>query len=205
VSSRERRDDAGFSLTEVVVAMGILSVVMVTVLGATMQIYSAVNRTENTSFAREQLGNAFRRLDKELRYATWVSTPGQVGGRWYLEYATTAGCHQLMMAGGVLTVASWTLPGTNPGPAATIAGELGLPAGTVPFTVYAPGTKPYASASPGTAGMGRDYATEHTQVRLRFTATVGKVTLPFDTVFTAQNTDRNTPTLNGCSDGRPET
>lgn len=205
MSARERRGDEGFSLIEIVVAMGILSVVMVTVLGATMQIYSAVNRTENTSFAREQLGNAFRRLDKELRYATWVGAPGQVGGRWYLEYATTAGCRQLVMTGGALTVAGWTLPGTNPGPAATIAGELSLPAGTVPFTVYAPGSKPYASAAPDTAAMGRDYAAEHTQVRLRFNATVGRVTLPFDTVFTAQNTDRNTPTVNGCSDGRPQT
>jgi prepilin-type N-terminal cleavage/methylation domain-containing protein len=203
--SPRRRDDQGYSLAEVLVSMAILAVVLVAVLGAILQIYSAVNRTENTSYARDQLGTAFRRLDKELRYATWVGTPGQVGGRWYLEYDTAAGCRQLVLAGGVLTLAGWTLPGTQPGPKAAIAGELSPLPNVDPFTVWAAGTKPYATASPGTAGMGRDYAAEHTQVRLRFTATVGKVTLPFDTVFTAQNTDRNTPTVNGCSDGRPTT
>ena len=197
-------DDRGYSLIEVMVAMGIMAIVMVTAFAAVMQIYSATNRAEGTSFARDQLGNAFRRLDKELRYATWVAAPGQVGDRWYLEYAVADGCRQLKLDDGVLSLASWTPPATTPGTPATVAGELAVPAGVKPFTLYNPGQQPYATASPGTGGMGRLYAPEYSQVRLQLTATVGKVTLPFDTVFTAQNTSRNTYKQNNdCSKGRP--
>ena len=201
---RPGRDDEGFSLVELMVAMGIMSIVMIAAFAAIMQIYSATNRAEGTSFARDQLGNAFRRLDKELRYATWVADPGQVDGRWYMEYAVADGCRQLKLADGVLTLASWAPPATTPGPPTTIAAELGVPAGTRPFTLYDPGQQPYATASPGTGGMGRLYAPEYSQIRLQLTATVGKVTLPFDTVFTAQNTSRNTyDRPNDCSKGRP--
>lgn len=202
---RPAAGDQGFSLIEVLVSLGILSVVMIVVLGATVQIYSAVNRTEGTAFARDQLANSFRRLDKELRYASWVSTPGQVGTRWYLEYATPAGCRQLVLADRALTLASWTLPGTVPGTATTIAADVDLLAGTAPFTRYAARSTPYATASAGTAGVGRKYSSEYIQVRLRFAATVGRETQRFDTVFTAQNTSELTSALNDCSKGRPAT
>lgn len=195
--------DEGYSLLDVVVTMAILSVVMVITLGAVLQIYAAVNRTEGTSFARDQLAAGFRRLDKELRYATWVAEPGQVGSRWYLEYATPAGCRQLVFAGGALTLAGWTLPGTVPGPPTTLAGELTVPAGVVPFTRYAARSSPYATATPGSPAMGRSYSPQFVQVRVRFTATVGRVALPFDTVFTAMNTGYLTSELNDCSKGRP--
>ena len=203
---RETADDRGYSLIELLIAMGIMSIVMIAAFGAIMQIYSATNQAEGTSFARDQLGNAFRRLDKELRYATWVAAPGQIGDRWYLEYAVDDGCRQLKLEGGVLTLASWTPPDTTPGTPTAIASDLAVPAGTKPFTLYNPGQQPYATASPGTGGVGKLYAPEYSQVRLQLTATVGKVTLPFDTVFTAQNTSRNTYQQNNdCSKGRPST
>jgi len=212
---RRNGDDQGFSLTEIMVSMSILSVVMVVVMGGIVHIYSAVTRTDNSSVARDQLGATFQRLDKELRYAQWVSAPGQVGGRWYLEYAipTTAsgsatgerleGCHQLTYNNGVLTLATWALPGTTPGTATTLATGLTPMAGAPPFTVHAAGAIPYASASPGTAGVGRNFAPEHAQVRFRFNSTQGRLSLPYDVVFTAQNTSRNTSALNDCSKGRP--
>ena len=203
---REPADDRGYSLIELMIAMGIMSVVMIAAFAAIMQIYSATNQAEGTSFARDQLGNAFRRLDKELRYATWVAAPGQIGDRWYLEYAVEDGCRQLKLDDGVLTLASWTPPDTTPGAPTAIASELDVPAGTKPFTLYNPGQQPYATASPGTGGVGKLYAPEYSQVRLQLTATVGKVTLPFDTIFTAQNTSRNTYQQNNdCSKGRPST
>jgi len=202
VRAREPRDE-GYSMLDVVMTTAILSVVMVITLGAILQIYSAVNRTEGTSFARDQLAAGFRRLDKELRYATWVAEPGQVGSRWYLEYAIPGGCRQLVFGGGVLTLAKWTLPGTVPGTPAAIAGELTVPAGTTPFTRYAPRSTPYATAGPGTTAMGRNYSPDYVQVRVRFSAAVGQVSLPFDTVFTALNTSYLTPELNDCSKGRP--
>ncbi|MEU4240650.1 prepilin-type N-terminal cleavage/methylation domain-containing protein [Actinoplanes sp. NPDC026619] len=195
--------DEGFSLIEVIVSMSVMAVVMVMVTGAITEVYSDVTRTDGLSSARDQIGNSFRRLDKELRYATWVSTPGQVGGAWYLEYATPNNCQQLVFKAGVLTRAVWTLPGTTPGTATTIATDLAQTGSIAPFTVYAPGDQPYASASPNVSGVGSGYEPEHNQIRLRFTGAVAKTTLPLDVLFTAQNTNRNTSALNDCSKGRP--
>jgi prepilin-type N-terminal cleavage/methylation domain-containing protein len=197
--------DAGFSLIELIVTMSIMSVVMMVVLGGIVQIYAATTRVDNTSVARDQLGTSFVRLDKEIRYANWLSTPGQVGTRWYLEYALPGGCRQLIYNSGVLTLAAWTLPGTTPGTPTTLATDLTLIGSTAPFTVHPANTKPYSSASPGSAGVGRNFTPDHGQVRLRFNAQSGKVTLPFDVIFTAQNTDRNTSPLSNCSNGRPTT
>jgi prepilin-type N-terminal cleavage/methylation domain-containing protein len=214
-----QRDDEGFSIIEVVVTMAILSFVMAIVTGAIVELYSGMNKVDTTANARDQLTNSFRRLDKELRYATWVSTPGQVGGAWYFEYsmptstpattsanpspAATGGCRQLVLRNGVLTLASWALPGTTPGTPTTIATGLSVNGSIPPFTVYAAGSKPYASASADISGVGRGFSPEHAQVRLQFLAVQGRTSLPYDVIFTAQNNTGNTPALNDCSKGRP--
>jgi hypothetical protein len=195
--------DQGFSLIDIIVATSIMAVIMVIVTGGIIEVYSDVNKADGLSTARDQIGNSFRRLDKELRYATWVATPGQVGNRWYLEFATTTNCQQLMYQNGVLTKYVWTLPSTTPASPQVIASDLAQTGTTAPFTVYLPGNRPYASASPTSSGVGRNYELEHSQVRLRFSGHVGKVDLPLDVLFTAQNTNRNTPAANDCSKGRP--
>lgn len=199
----DRRDDRGFTLIEMLVTTGIMTVVLLAVIAATVELYSGTKQADNTAAARDQLDNSFRRLDRELRYASWVSVPGKVGERWYLEYALPTGCRQLRLEGGVLYLASWTLPATTPGTPAAIASDVTVDSGVDPFVLYTAGARPFASASPGTAGMGTEYEIEHQQVRLRFTVRVGTVSLPFDSVFTAQNTSRGTSDLNDCSKGRP--
>ena len=195
--------DQGFSLIDIIVATSIMAVIMVMVTGGIIEVYSDVNKSDGISTARDQIGNSFRRLDKELRYATWVATPGQVNGAWYLEFATTTNCQQLVFQNGVLTKMSWVLPSTTPGTPQVIASDLAQTGTTAPFTVYAPGNRPYASAGPTSSGVGRSYELEHSQVRLRFSGHVGKVDLPLDVLFTAQNTNRNTRAANDCSKGRP--
>jgi type II secretory pathway pseudopilin PulG len=197
------RGDQGFSLIDIIVATSIMAVVMVIVTGGILEIYSDVNKADGLSTARDQIGNSFRRLDRELRYATWVATPGQVGAAWYVEFATTANCQQLVFQNGALTKLTWVLPGTTPGAPQVIASDLAQTGATAPFTVYRPGNRPYASAGPGASGVGASYELEHSQVRLRFSGHVGKVDLPLDVLFTAQNTNRNTPAANDCSKGRP--
>ena len=201
--ARPEPGDQGFTLIDIIVATSIMAVIMVIVTGGILEVYSDVNKTDGISTARDQVGNSFRRLDKELRYATWVATPGQVNGAWYLEWATPVNCQQLVFQNGVLTKLVWTLPGVTPGSPQTMASDLAQTGTTPPFTVYAPGNKPYASASPGTSGVGANYELEHSQVRLRFSGHVGKVDLPLDVLFTAENTNRNTPAANACSQGRP--
>ncbi|GIF25338.1 prepilin-type N-terminal cleavage/methylation domain-containing protein [Actinoplanes tereljensis] len=197
-------DDEGFSLIELIVSMSVMAVIMVIVTGAITEVYSDVNRTDNLANARDQIGNSFRRLDKELRYANWVATPGQVNSAWYLEYGMPGNnCQQLVFKNGVLTRATWVSTATStPGAATTIATDLAQTGTTAPFTVYQPGDQPY-SAGPGVSGVGIAYQPEHSQVRLRFTGKVGKTTLPLDVLFSAQNTNRNTSALSDCSSGRP--
>ncbi|SNY66511.1 PulJ/GspJ family protein [Paractinoplanes atraurantiacus] len=204
MSAPPEEKDGGYSLLELIVAMGIMSVVLVVVFGGIMQVYSAVNRTEGTSFARDQVAAAFRRLDTQLRYASWLSSKAAVpvGGRYYLEFALPTGCRQLVYDNGVLTLASWTAPAA-PGKAMVVASELALMPGTAPFTVITPTEQPYASASAGSDAMGSGYTPEFYQIRLRLNATVGTTTIPFDTLFSAENTTRNTNTENPCSSGRP--
>jgi type II secretory pathway pseudopilin PulG len=216
--SGESTDDRGFSLIDLIVATSIMSVVMVMATGAIMQIYSDVNRTEGISFAREDISSSFRRLDKELRYAHWVNEPGERSGAFYVEWATSTDCRGLefknptvkadgTVVPGSLKMRTWA-PGTTPGEFLQIASNVVQSTTVKPFTLYYPGDRPYATASPNTSGVGATYELEHAQMRLRFTASVGKTSLPQDVLFTARNTNRNNnsrsnPVPNPCSDGRP--
>ncbi|GLY05560.1 prepilin-type N-terminal cleavage/methylation domain-containing protein [Actinoplanes sp. NBRC 101535] len=209
---RHRGDDEGFTLIEMVVTTTIMTFVTLMIVSATTEMYSMSNKTEQQSYAREQIDTSFRRLDSDLRYAIWINTPAQVGTRWYMEYqrptrdaagALVLICRQLKLENGVLSLATWSLPSTTPGTPSTIASEITVTAGVAPFTLYATGSFPYASASPNTAGVGRNFSPERQQVRFRFSAKVGTVTVPLDVVFSALNNTRNTSSINDCSKGRP--
>ena len=80
------RDDAGVTLIEVMVSMGLMSVVMVVATAALAQIYHSVNESENTAEAQAQVTRAFIRLDQEIRYARAISTAAMLTGDWYVEY-----------------------------------------------------------------------------------------------------------------------
>ena len=197
-------DDRGFTIIELVVSMTIMSIVMAVVIAAIAQIYSATTRVDTASYDRAQLTIAFRRLDAEMRYATWLSTPGLVGGNYYAEYAVpNSGCRELKFGSGVLTLYSWVLPSTTPTSPVALASNLTLISGVLPFTTYAVGATPFASATADTAGLGKGYAPQFSQLRVRFNAATGPTTVPFDTIFTAENTNANTATSNDCSKGRP--
>jgi prepilin-type N-terminal cleavage/methylation domain-containing protein len=219
---RPPEGDEGFSLIEVVMTTVILGFVMAVVTGAIIEVYSAVNRVDTTASARDQLSNVFRRLDKELRYATWLSSPDKVNGVYYFEYSAPtpvspvpspaptvfssppSGCRQLAWNNGTLTLASWNPATTStPGPPTTLASGLSLNGTIPPFTVYAANTKPYATASADVSGVGRSFAPEHAQVRIQFLGTQGKTSLPYDVIFTAQNNTGTTPGASPCSKGRP--
>ncbi|GAA0479395.1 hypothetical protein Aca07nite_86710 [Actinoplanes capillaceus] len=201
---RQHTDDKGFSLVELLVTVALMSVVTLVIVGATVQIYSGTKSIDNTAEVRDQLDNSFRRLDRELRYASWISPQGKVGDRWFMEYETKTGCRQLKIENGVLSLAEWT-SGTTPGTAAAVASGITLISGVDPFNLLLAGAKPYASASPGT-GMGAQYETEFQQVRMRFMVKAGTVALPFESVFTAQNLSRSATgktSTKECDKGRP--
>ncbi|SDT78480.1 prepilin-type N-terminal cleavage/methylation domain-containing protein [Actinoplanes derwentensis] len=210
---RRLSDDRGFSLVEVMMAATIMTFVLAIALTGVVQFYASTNQTQQTSDARDQLDISFRRLDRELRYATWVATPGKVGTRWYTEYALpddatgNSPCRQIILNNGQLILAAWDLPAKTPATQTVLATYVTADTSAGPVAVYSPGDSPYASASVGAAGVGSGFQPQFKQVRLRFTVTVGKVALPFDSTFTAQNIDRNASqkTANDCSQGRPTT
>jgi prepilin-type N-terminal cleavage/methylation domain-containing protein len=81
-----RRNDAGYSLIEVMMAMVCTGILMTLVTSAVIQIYHSVNSVDAVSAAQGQIDTTFSRLDKEIRYARAISTPGAVGGDQYVEY-----------------------------------------------------------------------------------------------------------------------
>jgi prepilin-type N-terminal cleavage/methylation domain-containing protein len=216
--ARRRPDDAGFSLVEVMVTMGIMSVLMALFTTAVLQVYRASVTSESLSTAQSQLQVAFQRFDRELRYASWVAQPGKVGDTWYVEFAgyDRVSCLQLRLetrpagaAGsndgrGVLQLVRWPL-GTPPAagkPGQTIASTLVTDDGVPPFELQNPGTQPYASPSP--SGVGAEFKPDLQRLRIRLKTRVGPNTAQVDTTFTALNTTHDTPkTTHGCSEGRP--
>jgi prepilin-type N-terminal cleavage/methylation domain-containing protein len=220
---RERRGpagaDQGFSLIELIVTMGVMSVVMAVASTALLQIYSGAKQIEQTSVAADQLDTSLARLERELRYATHVSgvALGAAGNKWYLEFGIPADdtsspkrCRQLQfdLLNKSLRLVSWDLPGTNSGVApATLATNLLLDNGARPFTVYEPGTGTAGRPLPAGTVLAPD--NKYSMVQLHFKVQVGKVVQPVDNIFASQNITSDTvaddATDKRCSElaGRP--
>ena len=205
-------DDAGFSLIEVVVTMGIMSFLMVIFTTAILQIYGTSVAAESFSTAQSQLQLGFQRFDRELRYASWVAQPGQVGTSWYVEFADADGvnCEQLRLAAdptaagfGIMQLLRWpatSAPPVEGTPGQTVASLIVLDAVDPPFVLQAAGSSPYLA---GADAVGADFATDFQRLRIRLTTKVGSESTQVDSTFTALNTSRDTLTTNLCDKGRP--
>jgi Tfp pilus assembly protein PilW len=202
-------DDAGMSLIEIMVALGIMTVVMTIFTTGMLMVYRATNTTESVSVAQAQLHIAFQRLDKEIRYASWIADPGTlpVRGRWYVEFAgrnaatSQAECRQLRLdvAAGSLQLLRWT-PGSPPAegaPGQVLAANLVADTSTNPFQRQAAGSYPYAGQG------GASFAPDYQRLRLRLTTRVAGNSTASDVTFTALNTSRDTADTNVCREGRP--
>ncbi|MCU7729269.1 prepilin-type N-terminal cleavage/methylation domain-containing protein [Actinoplanes sp. KI2] len=86
---RPPRDDAGVSLVELLVAMSLMAMVGAMFTTGIVQIRRSINKADSTYESQNQINSAFLRLDREVRYATGVSTPAQVSGDSYVEYSVT--------------------------------------------------------------------------------------------------------------------
>jgi hypothetical protein len=98
---RDRRDDAGITLIEVVVAMSIMTIFMAMFTAAIVQVYRVANSVDAAATAQSQVHITFLRLDTQIRYADGISTPARIGTDSYVEYLTTntsvATCTQLRL------------------------------------------------------------------------------------------------------------
>ena len=73
---RERRDDSGMSLVELIVAMGIFSIVIAIFMAGIVTMTRNTVRVQVTSDASESVRRVFQRLDKQVRYADAINLPG---------------------------------------------------------------------------------------------------------------------------------
>ena len=178
-------DDAGVSLLEVMVAMGITSIFLVMFTGAVLLISRTATRAEAVTSGGQDIATAFQRLDTSVRYAAEVQNPGQANGAWWVEYLTTSGgskvCTQLRLTAAAqqLQQRSWT-PTSGPStPAATawrtLAGRISNGSAT---GAAAPFIRP-------AAGTGVGY--QQLSVQLVSTAGVPPVDSRSATTFTALN------------------
>ncbi|MFI5953672.1 type II secretion system protein J [Cryptosporangium sp. NPDC051539] len=189
-----RDNEAGYTLAEAVVTMVITAIFMGISTTSIISLYSATNRAQAIADGQAQIGVAFGRLDRQIRYASGLSTPGLVNGEPYVEYVTTYTgtpiCTQLRVrpSTGQLQQRSWTQGTSTVTPTAwtQLAGDVSSPA---PFTV---------STATATFTFQR--------LSVRLTATTGgaavAVSRQFGAAFTALNTSLNTQSATVCAEGR---
>ena len=84
---RRRRDDAGFTLVEVAIAMLVLSVLLAVFVRAVSLMTSTTTRVTTTGEAATEGRAASDALGRQLGTATATNTPVLAGGNWYLEFS----------------------------------------------------------------------------------------------------------------------
>lgn len=138
-------DDAGFTLVELLVAMG-LFLVLLTVFGAAVAAMTDdVRKTQGISEATDNVRLAFDRFDKQVRYSYAINPATRVGNDWYVEFDTVDVngnriCRQwrLSAADQDLQQRSWpagTAPASAPAWSTVAAGVINDPSTEPPFTV----------------------------------------------------------------------
>lgn len=185
------RDDAGFTLTELVVAMSIFTVVIVISLAALRTMVDSTVRSTGVADSRVEAERLYNRLDKIAPYAAAINPAGQAAGSWWIELRTDvdAGgqdprCWQIRLdptadqvqmrhwvPGAPATVSVWR----------TIAADAAVRTGTAPFTMI-----------PATSTVARQRLVVAFDI-----APVGAPAYPVDTTFTARNTSPTTSTNGG--------
>jgi prepilin-type N-terminal cleavage/methylation domain-containing protein len=121
-----RRSQAGYSLVELLVAVVVTSLLLAAVATAVAGLVGAYRKVQDTQLADDRGRVVLDRLDRDLRQAAAVNSPGVAGSALYVEYETDVGaagapasCTQWRLDGGthVLAVRRWTLPAPAAAPA----------------------------------------------------------------------------------------
>lgn len=111
------RDDRGATLVELLVGMGIMLVFLGIFSGTMTMMSRSESKTRWTADTANQVELAFNWLDKNVRYAAAVSTPGTGPGGWYVELLRTTAsgtnCAQVQLStAGTLSWRTWQPPAT---------------------------------------------------------------------------------------------
>ena len=185
------REDAGFTLIELIVAMFLFSLLLGIFMSGIVLMTRDTVRVQNISNTEDQARRAFDRFDRQLRYASAVYPPGRVGDDWYFEYQTTATgsstaqCTQWRVQHSTqqLQVRTWDdATGASPSGWVSVASHVSNdPTSEVPFT-FTPADNTYM----------------HQQVGLLLEVSIGTTTpVRLQVSFVARNTSTATVTNNG--------
>jgi type II secretory pathway pseudopilin PulG len=83
--------DGGMSLVELIVAMGIFTVVVSVFMAGIVVMTKSTARAQAVGDAGDSARKVFQKLDKEVRYAAAINGAGPgSAGTYYVEYLTTA-------------------------------------------------------------------------------------------------------------------
>ncbi|MEW1957552.1 type II secretion system protein [Kineococcus sp. NPDC059986] len=133
---RQRRDagdrDAGFSLIELIVAMGILATCFAIVGSGLMLMFRSANRAQAVADASDESRRAASQLELQATYADAVNFPGVVNRDWFIELRTPGTedqppmCHQWRydVDGGRVDVREWIATGAPGGTWQRLATDL---------------------------------------------------------------------------------
>jgi prepilin-type N-terminal cleavage/methylation domain-containing protein len=82
-----RTDDAGYTLTELLVSMGIFAVLLALVAASTTTMFGSLRKQTGQTDNLDNSRKVIQLLDKQVRYASAVNTPGTgTDGSLYVEW-----------------------------------------------------------------------------------------------------------------------
>lgn len=205
-----RSTDSGLTLVELIVAISLLAVVLVIVTAMTALMYNTVNHGSSLSTAQDQSRVAIEAIDKQVRYANAITTPGTgTDGGYYVEWETGNDgqqnyCSQWRYEPSteLLQSRTWPVedPGVTPTPSswATVASHILPPTSGNIFSLAQP-------------DLGSTTDVDRQSLTLDFRAQGaagpsghGPVTVTSHVTLTAANTTSDAVTANVCDQvGRP--
>jgi prepilin-type N-terminal cleavage/methylation domain-containing protein len=215
------RDDSGFTMIEIVVVMVIMTVVLIIFTSGITQAFSAENKNDTAASAENQLVVAFQRLDKEVRYASAISSPGTQAGDPVVEFlspdltsTTNSTCTQVRLhtSTGQLQQRTWTqgAVGATPTPTGWQQLASSVIAATPKATASAGSTStstvvvvaPFATIGPNPT---QQFQRLEVAVNVTFGVNQNATTKQSDITFTAVNTtsaSTGSATSAVCTEGR---
>jgi prepilin-type N-terminal cleavage/methylation domain-containing protein len=201
---RGRADDRGFTLLEVMVGAGLMSVVMAIATTGFVTMYHTTDRTEANATVEANLMLSFSKLDRDVRYAYRINTPytttvvrsGASVTAYAVDYvipdsANVLQCVQLTLpvAGGALIRTQWPQASNSADPATVTSGVatnlVTAETATDPSGAVLP-ANPFTLLPSGQGGSNFD----RLQMNVNSTAGVTSrgATRTYDLQFTALNT-----------------
>jgi type II secretory pathway pseudopilin PulG len=184
-------------MIEIVVVMVIMSVVLIIFTSGITQAFSAESKVDTTSSAESQLVVAFQRMDKEVRYASAISTPAVQSTDPVVEFLTpdlndsNNTCTELRLhtSTGQLQQRTWTDGASPIVPTAwqQLASSLVAATPSTPASASTPTvsvTAPFAVIGPGSVFQ---YQRIELAVKVTFGTNANKTSKSSDITFTAIN------------------